>query len=262
MKFSIIIINYKTKDITRDCLESILYNCDGDYEIILVDNNSSDASVNYLRQSFGDRIKIIENKSNFGFAKANNIGVKEAKGDYLFFLNSDTILHNNILKDFKDFIDKQSNIGIIAPKLMLEEQIEQKRAYGSFPNVFNIILDKFKKDKLYTEDIFEVDWVSGAAFVMKKDIFLELGGFDENYFMYFEDVDLCKRIKALGLKIMVNRNIFLTHLGGKSISKSNVRKEHYYNSQDYYFKKNYGIIVMLLIKIIRLPFKIIKQILN
>lgn len=263
MKFSIIIINYKTKDITKRCLKSILLNCNSDYEIILVDNNSNDGSVEYLEKEFADKVKIIKNETNLGFAKANNIGAKKAQGDYLLFLNSDTILHNDILNDFTSFINKQNNLnnlGIIAPKLILEDSTEQKGAYGNFPNIFNTIFLKFKKKKNVKKKVFEVDWVSGAAFVIKNNIFKKLNGFDESFFMYFEDVDLCKRLKSLSFKVIVNKNIVLTHLGGKSITKSGIRKKYYYNSQDYYFKKHYGIKIMTLMKIIRLPFKLIKQI--
>lgn len=262
MKFSIIIINYNTKAITKDCIESIFVNCSGDYEVILVDNNSDDGSVAYLHKLFKDKIKLIENETNLGFAKANNIGAKEAEGDYLFFLNSDTILYDNILKYFNSFINQQSNLGIVAPKLVLEDGTKQRRAYGDFPNIFNTIFNKFKEEKNIKEKIFQVDWVSGAAFVIKKNIFKKINGFDEKFFMYFEDIDLAKRVKSLGFKVVVNKNIVVTHLGGKSISKSGIRKKYYYNSQAYYFKKHYGIMTMIFMKIIRLPFRLIKQLLT
>ncbi|NCD00811.1 glycosyltransferase family 2 protein [bacterium] len=269
MKFSIIVINYNTKEITKNCLESIFLNCYADFEIILVDNSSSDDSVNYLRETFGDRIKIVENSNNFGFGKGNNIGSKYAMGEYLFFLNSDTIIKNNILKEVDEFIKKEdnileSNLGLLAPKLILGNGSEQRDVYGRFPNIYSTVFNKFfilnKRKNEKDEFIREVDWVSGAAFFIKNSLFKEVEGFDEKFFMYFEDIDLSRRIKNLGFSNLVNKNISLVHLGGKSLKRFNFRKKYYYSSQDYYFKKYYGIIIMIIIKILRFPFKLINNI--
>ncbi len=258
MKFSIIILNYRTFELTRDCINSIFLECKNvSFEIIVVDNASGDGSAEKLEKEFGDKILLIKNNKNSGFGAGNNIGAKKAKGEYLFFLNSDTIIRNNILRLAEVYLEKEKNIGILAPKLNIKDGSEQKNAYGDFPTVFSIIFNKFKSDKIEERKIFEKDWVSGAAFFIKKSIFNKVGGFDENIFMYFEDIDLCKRVRDIGFKIVVNKSLFLTHLvSGSSKGRNKKMKEDYYNSQDYFLKKYYGFWSMLVIKIFRFPLKV------
>ncbi|PIR12913.1 glycosyltransferase [Candidatus Falkowbacteria bacterium CG11_big_fil_rev_8_21_14_0_20_39_10] len=258
MSFSIILVNYNTKELIKDCLNSIFSNCDkGDFEIIVVDNNSSDGSVKALEIEFGDKIKLINNKTNNGFGLANNQGEKIAQGKYLFFLNSDTIIKENILKPLKDVLGKDNNIGIISPGLVLEDGQAQERVFGDFPGLASVILEKFKKPLKAGNELFAVDWVSGAAMIIRKDIFNKIGGFDEKFFMYFEDVDLCKRVKDLGYKICFYPKISVTHLCGRSLKKSLTRKKYYYRSQDYFYKKHCGLFKAHLMRIIRFPYKLI-----
>lgn len=258
MHFSIIIVNYNTEKLTRNCLDSVFLNCDKtDFEIIVVDNDSSDGSARMLESEFGDRIKIIKNKINQGFGPANNQGAQIAQGEYLFFLNSDTFVKNNILKPLKDVLDSDNKIGIISPKLISEDGQEQERAYGEFPNLLSVILEKFEKPPIIKKDLFETDWVSGAALITRKDIFEKIGGFDEDFFMYFEDIDLCKRVKDAGFKIAVYPGVSVTHLCGQSIKKSSERKKYYYKSQDYFYKKHYSLLQMYLMKVIRWPYRLV-----
>ncbi len=228
----------------------------------MIDNNSSDGSVEMLKENFGDKIKLIINKENKGFGSANNQGAKTAKGDYLFFLNSDTIIKSNILIELDEFINKNQDVGVVAPKLLLENGNEQPFAFGDYPRVLNIILEKFKSPSVYKNIPFEVEWVSGAALIIKKNLFNKIGGFDENFFMYFEDIDLCKRVKDLDYKIMVNPRISITHLCGNSIKFFKKRKNYYYKSQDYFYNKYYGLLGACLMKLLRLPHKVIISFFN
>ncbi len=246
MDFSIIIINYNTKELLRNCLNSIFINLKGEFEVIVVDNNSSDESVSMIKKEFKNKVLLIENKKNKGFGSANNQAVHLAVGKFLFFLNSDTIINNNILKNIYSKM-KNNNIGILAPCLLLKNGEKQKYAYGKFPNLFNSVLEKIKKDTNHHN----IDWVSGAAFIIRKDVFNKIEGFDENYFMYFEDIDLCKKVKNLNYKIIVNNETSLIHLGGKSISKGVDRKKLYYKSQDYFYNKHYGILSFQLLRLLR-----------
>jgi len=255
MAFSIIILSYNTKQLLTDCLNSILgISHNENLEIIIVDNCSQDGSVDFLKRNFGKRIKIIENKVNKGFGVANNQGAREARGQYLFFVNSDTLLFDDIFGKAKRFFEHSPQTALVAPQLILENGEEQKYAYGGFPNFPNLILRKFSqeaKDKM----VFEVDWVSGAAFFIKKNVFEKVKGFDANFFMYFEDIDLCKRVKDMGYQIAVNKNLKIAHLGGKSISAAWQRKKLYYRSQDFFCRKHYGLAAMLILKLIRLPYQ-------
>ena len=267
MKLSIIILNYNTKELTRNCINSILDHSDN-YEIIIVDNNSGDDSVNYLENIFKDSISIIRNNKNLGFAAANNIGSKQASGDILLFLNSDTIVKENIFASIVKTFDDNERIGIVSPKIILSDGSLQDNSFGQYPTILNTILSKLLsrknvnnkiKDNNKIKAIKNVNWVSGCCLFIRKNLFEQVNGFDANFFLYFEDVDLCKRVFNLDYMICIDNNSEIMHLGGKSIKKNSTRKKHYYKSQDYYFKKHLGVSRATLMKILRTPIKIIKS---
>lgn len=252
MNFSIIIVNYNTKELIKNCLDSIFSDCPmSHFEIIVIDNNSQDNSVEMLKKDFGDKIKLIVNNKNIGFGSANNQAAKIAQGEYLFFLNSDTIVKSDILSPIKQFLDNNKEAAVVSPKLLLEDGSEQERAYGKFPTLFNVVAEKFKNQKIKEIKPFEVDWVSGAALIIRKDIFYKINGFDEKFFMYFEDIDLCKRVKELNYKIIILPSVLVNHLVARSECKVDIRKKIYYKSQEIFFSKHYGGIITHLMKIFR-----------
>jgi N-acetylglucosaminyl-diphospho-decaprenol L-rhamnosyltransferase len=180
------------------------------------------------------------------FGAANNLAAKEAQGKYLLFLNSDTIISSNIFPEVLNYLNKNEEVASLSPKLLLAEGSLQEHIYGSFPSIW----DKLKKQKV-SNDVSRVDWLSGAALFMRHDVFKEIGGFDERFFMYFEDIDLAKRIKDLNLYSIYYPGVSITHLGGKSINKDKIRKKYYYTSQDYYYKKHHSYFTFLLMKLMR-----------
>lgn len=213
--FSIIVVNYRTPQLTADCLNSLFKFCSPkDFEIIVVDNNSGDNSLISLQEEFGSRIKLIANPINAGFAAANNLGAKEAKEEYLFFLNSDTFVESDILTPLKEVLQKDLTIGVIAPKLRLKNGEPQPYADG-----YN------KKSKS------ELAWVSGAALIIRHEIFQKINGWDERFFMYFEDRDLCQAVIRNGYKIYRLDSIFLTHLVNSSPIFFGRRKLYYYQAK-------------------------------
>lgn len=222
--FSFIVINYNTFELTSACLKSIIENFPKEeFEVILVDNDSNVSDLALLKSRFGGQVRIISNDKNLGFAKANNQGAKFAKGDYLFFLNSDTIISRDILTPLKENLQRNLEVGIIAPQLVLKNGDEQPYSYG---------LDKKTG---------EISWVSGAALIIRKELFNNIGGWDEKFFMYFEDVDLCRRAIDCEYKIIRNLEIKITHLVGGSPIPYYRRKFFYYRSKiifllKYHFK--------------------------
>jgi len=213
--FSIIIINYRTPKLTADCLNSLFKFCSQkDFEVIVVDNNSEDNSLVSLKEEFGARFKLIANSTNAGFAAANNLGAKEASGEYLFFLNSDTFIQSDILTPLKNALQKDLSIGVIAPGLVLKNGEPQPYAYG------------YNK-KLKTE----LAWVSGAALVIRHEVFQKVNGWDERFFMYFEDRDLCQAVIRNGYKISRLSSISLTHLVNSSPIFFGRRKLYYYQAK-------------------------------
>lgn len=257
MKFSIILVNYNTKKLLKDCIDSLIFNIkDVNYEIIVVDNNSTDGSIEMLENKYVNKIRLIKNNKNLGFGIANNLGAKIARGEYLFFLNSDIIAKEDILSGLAKIFESRPEIGILAPRLILPDGSEQKFAFGNFPSLAGLILGKIKKDTAEKKYV-KIDWVSGAALAIRKNLFDQVGGFDENFFMYFEDMDLCKRIGEAGYKIEVLPSVQVVHLGGRSIQKDGVRKKIYYESQDYFYKKHYGKLKLALLRFFRWPYKLI-----
>ena len=259
MKFSIIIINYNTFKYTSDCLNSIFEKLDSsDLEVIIVDNASPDGSGERLKKVFQDRVKFILNYDNLGFGKANNIGAKIASGKYLFFLNSDTLIDDVNLNFIDRFMMAHEDIGILGLDLLLENKKRQEYAFGDFLSLKNII----KKESNIGEehqDYFEVDWASGAAIIVRKDRFNSIRGFDENFFMYFEDMDICRRIKKDVSRVLVAKKQSVIHFGGKSSRDSIKMNKDYYVSQDYYFKKFFGFLPFFVVKFLRFFYLLMKK---
>jgi GT2 family glycosyltransferase len=261
MTFSAIIINYKTPELTIACLKSLFtLPRPEEREIIVIDNHSEDGSVEMLRGEFGDKIQIIVNKKNLGFAGANNQGAALATGDYLLFLNSDTIATEDFLSECLSLFKQNEKIGIISPRLKLENNEYQKNAFGRFPTFWRLITQVTKKEqKIPTEaEILKTDWVSGCALMIRRELFKKVGGWDDHFFLYFEDVDICKRVKEERYETVVNLKTNITHLGGKSLSLNSERKKYYYEAQDYYFGKWYGLITKVIIKVLRYSIKTLK----
>ena len=258
MKFSIIIPTYNSKEYIKECLFSILKSGFND-EIIVVDNNSKDGTPFYVKNNF-PKIQVIENSHNFGFGKSANIGAKKASGEYFIFLNPDTIVFQDSFQRLEDFIQKNSNFGAIGFNLITREGKHENFSFGKKNNLFQILKNKFflKKDFLPDAPI-KVDWVSGAAVVVKNEVFKKIGGFDENFFMYFEDQDLCLRIKNFSYPVYFLPNAKIIHLGGKGWTSLSFQKKYYYESQDYFFKKHFGIFQYSLMRVLRLPLKFLNS---
>jgi len=229
MKLSIIILSYNTKDLTSQCIQSIIENYrkeleNGETEIIVVDNASSDGSqsaISNIKYQISN-IKIIENKENVGFAKGCNIGAKKSKGKYILFLNSDTeTLDRGFLK-MTEFLDANSTIGILGGKLLNPDSSPQPSA-GKFYTLFNLFLmlagiEVFLGIRKSPKTISKVDWVSGGCMMIKKSLFEKLSGFDENFFMYIEDMEMCFRADRLGSATYFYRDVKVVHkaLGSSS----------------------------------------------
>jgi len=261
MIFSIIIVSFNTKELLNDCLQSIFDYLVGEFEVIVIDNASTDGSIEMLKQKFTGKVQVISSDKNFGFGGANNLAVKQAQGKYLFFLNSDTLITENIIPKLFDCLENNENIGVLAPMLLLPDGQDQQYAHGRFPTIITSI----KKDNNWykpKDSWLETEWVSGAALIISKELFERSGGFDDHYFMYFEDIDLCKTVHDLDFKIAVLPSISIVHLGGKSLQKFNQRKHLYYQSQNYFYLKHYGWFRTLLMKSVRWPYLVFKIIKN
>jgi hypothetical protein len=240
MDVSIIIVNYNTCDITRNCLKSIFEQTkDINFEVIVSDNGSKDGSVEMIKEEF-PQVVLIENNANLGFGAANNRGLKIAKGKYIFYLNSDTILLNNAIKIFYDYWEnsqEKDKIGALGGNL-LNEKKEFMHSYGIFPNFLKevvlvasrLILTFFlwlfrlkRKAKTQSEIhkyIGDVDYLTGADLFMRNNQF---AFFDERFFLYYEETYLQKQLKMAGLRRILIDGPEIIHLEGQC----NYRKNDY-----------------------------------
>jgi len=217
---SIIIVNFNGKDFLQKCLDSIKRNTSyPNYEVIVVDNGSSDGSQAMVKRRYR-WVKLIKNKENLGFAKANNIGIKAAKGDYLLLLNNDTIIvQRDWLNNMVATAEEDPKIGIVGCRLIGPDGTIQH--VGGWYNI--------RGTGHHIKDIdrtTEVDYVTGAALLIKREVINKIGLLDENFSpIYYEDADWCARCKKAGYKVVCTHKSTIIHLGSFTTSKwsSNLR---------------------------------------
>lgn len=218
------------------------------YEIIVIDNNSTDESCAYIKANH-PKVHLIESKINYGFGKGNNEAVKYAKGSTILLLNNDTILLDKI-DELVMMLEKDQSIGVIGIK-MLDKNKKYLHSNGNFPTFFNMLKYKnilsVNSDLLtgnFSKNKYFVDWISGAFVLIRKNTYNEIKGFDEDYFMYVEDVDFCKKIEEIGLKRMFFTNYSYIHFVGFNTSKNHLLIEGY----KIYIKKHTKGIKKLILK--------------
>jgi GT2 family glycosyltransferase len=235
---SIIIVTYNSEKEIINCVNSILPQLnDFDGEIIIIDNDSTDKTISLIKDIDSKSISIIQNKENFGYTKANNQGIKNVKGDYILFLNPDTIVPNSTIKNLLDEIKDDKNLGVIAPQLRFPDG-EIQNSCRRFPRRRDILYDSIGLSKIFnnSEEFnywkmgdFDhkksslVDQPAGAALLIPKMIFDEIGLLDEQFPMFFSDVDLCKRIWDAGYNVQYTINSFITHKGGASVYRKRIK---------------------------------------
>jgi GT2 family glycosyltransferase len=219
-RLSIIIVTWNTADITLKCVQTIKKYLSGlKYEIIVADNGSEDDTVAKLRKE-GDAI-IIENKANLGFGRGNNIAAAKASGDYLLFLNSDMELIDGELIDMFNYINVHPEIGLIGPKFLNIDMTDQGSVFPP-QSICNALREFWCGQKAYskyvpnTNKAIEVWSVSGGAVLIKASLFQQIGGWDKRYFMFYEDLELCRQVKKLGYKIFYYPQCRLIHRHGAS----------------------------------------------
>jgi GT2 family glycosyltransferase len=252
-KISIILINYNSLDFTIQCIKSIVETTISEYEIIVVDNNSNDKNeIKKLEKEF-NQVKVFLIEKNLGFGGGNNFGVSRSTGKYLLILNNDTIVCPQTIDNLKSLL-KYLNKNIVITGLIEGIDGKIQISGGKKINVFNELLEfgfflikkgpQFYYNKYYfypmaNNKITTIDWVTGCFFAIHREFYLELGGFDENMFMYVEDVEFGRRIWKSGGQIQFHPNIKIKHFGQQS-TKSEFTKvliSEYQNTY-YYLKKH------------------------
>ncbi len=252
MELSIIIINKDTKKLTEEAICSAVKTIKTVvFEIIVVDNSSRKENV---VEKIYDNVVVIKDVVNRGFSNACNIGARVARGEVLLFLNSDTILFENTVDEAFSFFKKQNNVGVLGVRQLLENGKLDAGCKRGFPTPLNSLyyflgfsklFPKSKRFGAYQQtfidehDVVEVDCVSGAFMLILKKTFNFVGGFDEDYFLYGEDVDICYRLKKAGFKNIYYGKVSFLHFKNKSGEKNLKVLESFYNSMKIFYNKHY-----------------------
>lgn len=243
MLLSIIIVNYNTKELLRDCLASVFKETKNiDFEVIVIDNASKDASSAMVKKEF-PRVKLIVNRHNAGFARANNQGIKQARGEYIILLNSDTKIIDKALVKLVKFSQEQPGLGIAGPRLLNADNSHQPST-APFYTLAVTAVSLFKGDRWLRQSPSQtrsVDWVSGACFLIKKEALEKIGLLDEKFFMYVEEMEYCYRAKKAGFSTFFYPGAEVTHLvRGSSVDGKEKAILGIYQGLIYFYEKRFA----------------------
>lgn len=251
---SIINVNYNSKEYLEKLLDSTeKYLKNNDLEFIIVNNDEK--SLNLKKQRKID-IKIFHIGKNIGFGAASNIGAQKARGEWLLFANPDIEFIDNSLEKALIFMKKNNFIGIIGPQIIQSSTKKPQPWTSGGKTSLSQILFRNTIGKAWNKKTpMAVDWVSGTTLLILKSDFIKMGGFDEAFFMYFEDQDLCLRMKTHNKKVFFYPDFKVIHHDGKSWGNKKIQKNHYYASQDIFFQKYHSTLSYKFLKLIRTIFK-------
>ena len=258
---SVILVSYNTADLTIraiECVNESLCNCDFPVDVIVIDNASRDESVARIRSQFPGTT-VIESPINLGFGAANNKAVSECVGEYVLLLNTDAFLQPETLSVLEHYITINPSVGVVGPTVLNADGSVQTAAWN-FPSPIQSFFEYSGVGNLFPRLYFiggyrkwkhnltqSVPWLIGACILIRREVFIDIGGFDSDFFMYAEETDLQKRIRGGGYDIHLCADTQVVHLGGGSgtLESESVRR-YFYTSQDLYMRKHFGFVGLVL----------------
>jgi GT2 family glycosyltransferase len=255
----VVILNYKTPQLTIDAVES----CLGEpelHEVLVLDNASGDDSVRVLSDHFeGKPVRVIASEKNLGFAGGNNLAVRQSNAPYFFMLNSDATIEPGCLGPLVETMEKNPDIGLAQPMVLWPDRntIQHPSMQGKFPTAKRYINRSWHRPPMQLEP----DWVSAVALMARTRQFLDLGGFDEDFFMYYEDVELSYRYRKAGLRLRLVLGPVAIHHESMSKRSNWVKQKQVYRSMDRCLRKigtSEGEI--FLCKLLRIPYMLFKAV--
>ncbi len=265
MSVSVILVSYNTADLTLRALECVyesLRNCNFPVDVIVVDNASQDDSVARIRAGFPN-VRLFESSTNLGFGVANNLAVASSNSDYILFLNTDAFLQPESLTVLVQYMCANPLVGVVGPTILNVNGSVQTAAWN-FPSPLQSLLEYSGIGNLFPHvplmggyrmwphnKTQRVPWLIGACILIRRFIFLDIGGFDSAFFMYAEETDLQKRIRVAGYDVHLCADTQVVHVGGGSgtLESESVRR-YFYTSQDLYMRKHYGALGLVLHRVI------------
>ncbi|MEA3249399.1 MAG: glycosyltransferase family 2 protein [Patescibacteria group bacterium] len=261
MDLSIVILNWKVKELLRQCLLSVYRYTNGlDFEVIAVDNDSRDGSVEMVMKEF-PQAQVIANNRNLGFAAGNNPGIEAARGEFVLLLNPDTELMDNAFEAMVRVMRANPDVAVLGPTLLNTDRSLQPSVRG-FPTPLSQVLVMLKLHNFFPrlKPVMEyfssgfdylapssVDQVMGAAFMVRRSVFEKLGLLDERFFIWFEEVDFCRRAVDAGYGVMYTPKARIVHHGGESFGQVfGPKRQHYLNSSLLkYMRKHFGLVAAI-----------------
>jgi len=262
---SIIIVNWNVSDLLKNCIKSIYQTIKNhSFEIIIIDNNSSDDSVQMIQSNFHDVI-LIKNKTNVGFAIANNQGIKVSKYKYILFLNPDTIVCENAIDNMIEVLEQKKDVGVVGPKTLNEDDTIQIDCNRNFPNLIdalrklflneninNLISYNFLNKSNYYKSGY-IKNIQGACMLFRREVIDTIGMFDEQYPLYLDDMDFCYRTHKAGFKIYYLSTSVIYHFkrqSSKQLKDYKKKEIMIHIATNIFFRKQYGYLYSLLHKIL------------
>lgn len=236
---AVVVVNFRTKELTVDAVRSVL----ADplvAEVVVVDNGSGDGSAAFLRSALPDeRVRIVEAPDNLGFGQGVNAGAAEADAPFLFLLNSDAVVRPGTLDRLRRVLVDDPGVGVVAPAVYLADgRTLQDDAFGPMPAPRALLRTTGgRRGRRANPGAGGPGWVSGVALMMRRGDFDSLGGFDPDFVMYLEDVDLCRRIRAAGKRVAREPAAAVVHLGGRSSTARATRLDQFHRSKLVYLRK-------------------------
>lgn len=256
---TIIIVNYNSGEALRKCLESVFCKHQGiSLNVIVVDNHSWDGSNDRIEVEFPD-VMNIRNDENLGFAKACNQGLKFVQGNYLLFLNPDTLIEDDALDRCVEFMDLNPDVGVLGCKLRNPDGSLQPSC-ADFPFIHKLALDHILRNRIFPDalrekallkywahdEIRKVDWILGAFMLVRRKLMEDLKGFDERFFLYGEDLELCYRIRKTGLEVVFFSNAEIIHIGNPMWDDE--RKERVHHALLTFYRKHLSLWQYILLR--------------
>ncbi len=231
LDLSILIVNFNNAYCLKNCLDSIYSHApEANFEVIVVDNNSADNSVQVVRQNW-PVVNVIVNPENRGYVAANNQGIQASRGRYVLSLNNDTVIDEGTLDGLISFMDNHPDVGVCGPKVLNQDGTLQRQCRRSFPTISSSLSYFFRLHRFFPKNKYfgrylmthlddettaEVDSVSGCCMMVRREVVDRIGALDENFIMYGDDLDWCYRIKRSGWKVCYVSDVRIVHLGGQS----------------------------------------------
>lgn len=264
MDISVVIVSWNVSSLLRECLNSLRDAGRGPrtLETIVVDSASTDGTVEMLRREFPG-VRSLAQTENVGFTRGNNIGLEAATGRYILLLNPDTVVLDSAIERMADYLDTHQNVGIVGPQTLNSDGSLQStrrrfpdRRIALFetawlrPYAPRGLLESYEFDGMDASATHDVDWMQGSCLMARREVYETIGGLDNGYAMFFEELDWCKRAKDAGFDLVYVGTARIIHHGGKSTEQIGARKHiHYNESKLRYFRKVYGSVFAALLRL-------------